>query len=620
MSDADSLKVFLSDIWGDEENTIFLATKPTPDTFKVSRAITVPESLDTVVAFILQASTSQDTYYTPGTFVANSTSKEKGNGFRAKTLWVDIDGYHEGQGTVDEALTALKELGLPEPSYRIRSSLPGAEHWYWLLEDYIPAKAVNILNQRLAYYLKGDKACWDISHVMRPPFTHNFKEEYDKPAVEIVKQDRKRLDVKLFKNVPTVKEQLDDFIAKPAELLSRDKCEKMYPWTAATYRLADLEQKDFKDFGGKHQRGSAMVKMGYELAEVGANDDVIFSMLYYVDDKWGKFKDRPDRDKYIKDIVFKVRSKYPALMVTEPEQHKDKELKPFDTVKTIYGWKEFLESEFEYTWLVENLIPDNSINFLASRPGVGKSRYTLQMACSLAMGTNFLGYPVMGERKKVVFFSLEMGPPVLKYFVEGMSESLKQEVDLDVLEENVKLLPLGNPLDLEREEGQRFFKYVMEAEKPDVVFIDALGSLTSEDLNEKASKTISNKLKEWLVEFNCTFIIIHHNRKENQNTPNKPPTLSDFYGNTMASTDAASVIALWKAPNDEENDVQMHIVKGRTVKGDNKKAWLLDGSKMHFERKGEIDADGGESSAKYAAFNPDSSNNTYGLGKLDTGY
>lgn len=394
----------------------------------------------------------------------------------------------------------------------------------------------------------------------------------------------------------------------------------MYPWSAAIYRLHELKQSDFKDYGGKHQRGSAMVKLGYELAEIGANDEVIFSMLYDVDDRWEKFKDRPDRDRYIKDIVLKVRMKYPSMAFTQdPKGHtEDKQLEPFEDIKTIYGWREFLESEFEYSWLIDKLIPDNSINFIASRPGVGKSRFTLQMATGLAMGTDFLGREIVGGKKKVVFFSLEMGPPVLKYFVEGITESLKDSIDLDVLDENVKLLPLGSPLDLEREEGQQFFRYVMDEIQPDVVFIDALGSLTTDDLNEKASKAISNKLKEWLITYNCTFFVVHHNRKENQNSPNKPPTLSDFFGNTMASTDAATILSLWKPPGEETSDVQMHIVKGRTVSGEEKKPWLLDGSKMTFVKKGEIDADGNttERLGDFASFNKNSAHGGFGLGEL----
>lgn len=618
MSVADNLKVFLTDIWGEESNTIFLAVKPTPDTFKVSKAIVVPENLDTVVAFIIRESVNQDTYFTPGTFVEGSKGKEKGNGLRAKAVWVDIDGYHDGQGTVTEALELLQALGLPEPSYRIQSSQEGAEHWYWLLEEYAPAALINHVNQKLAYYLKGDKACWDISHVLRPPFTRNFKEEYNKPEVKIIRQDRKRIKLEIFKTVPKVKDAFTDFIEKPATLLTWHECAKMYPFSAEIFKLSELEKKDFKDFGGKAARGAAMVKMGYELAEVGASDDVIFSMLYYVDDKWEKFKDRPDRDKYIKDIVLRVRIKYPAMSFTQDPRTEETQLEPFESVKTIWGWKEFLESEFEYSWLIDGLFPDNAINFVSARPGVGKSRYTLQMACALGMGTEFLGYDVVGERKKVVYFSLEMGPPVLKYFVEGMTEALKTTIDIDVLEEQVKLLPMGNPLDLESAEGQQFFKYIMDEVKPDVVFIDALGSLTTDDLNEKASKTISTKLKEWLTSYSCTFFIIHHNRKELQAQPNKPPSLSDFYGNTFATTDAATIVSLWKAPNDEENDVQMHIVKGRTVKGDDKKAILLDGSQMAFLKKAEIDGDGKptDNIKSYAAFNPNTAVQQFGLGFL----
>src|SRR4030095_9305783 len=185
------LDTFLSNVWGPEEGTVFLAVKNHEDNrFKVTKPQLWPTGTKSILGFIEKANVNFDPYYTPGIFLAGSESKEKENGWRAKCLWVDVDGYKDGQSGLERATERLTELGwLPEPSYKIETS-PNSQHWYWLLEEYQEAAIINDLNRRLAYYLGADTACWDISHVMRPPYTHNHKPKHqvdgNPPEVKIV--------------------------------------------------------------------------------------------------------------------------------------------------------------------------------------------------------------------------------------------------------------------------------------------------------------------------------------------------------------------------------------------------------------------------------------------------
>src|SRR4030095_6948723 len=96
------LEEFLSHIWGKEPGTVFLAAKR-DDLFRVTKPQIWPENKDAMLAFIGKSNASMDTYYTPGIFKEGSTSKEKNNGWRAKCLWVDLDGYKDGQGSPAQA-------------------------------------------------------------------------------------------------------------------------------------------------------------------------------------------------------------------------------------------------------------------------------------------------------------------------------------------------------------------------------------------------------------------------------------------------------------------------------------------------------------------------------------
>ncbi len=45
-------------------------------------------------------------------------------------------------------------------------------------------------------------------------------------------------------------------------------------------------------------------------------------------------------------------------------------------------------------WLVEGLIPSGTVTMLSGDGGTGKSLLSLQLACAVALGRNWIGFPV----------------------------------------------------------------------------------------------------------------------------------------------------------------------------------------------------------------------------------
>jgi hypothetical protein len=82
------------------------------------------------------------------------------------------------------------------------------------------------------------------------------------------------------------------------------------------------------------------------------------------------------------------------------------------------------------------------------------------------------------------------------------------------------------------------------------------------------------ELKQYLNTHKCTFYIVHHNKKTDAASINKPPTLNDFYGNTYGATDAASVLSLWQNPQKPTTQVELHTLKSRV--GVSPKPLILD--------------------------------------------
>lgn len=559
----DGLGKFLDDVWGPEEGTTFLATKPGADLFKVSKPINWPASRDSVLSFIPAANVNWDTYFGPGIFELGATSKHKDNGWRAKCLWIDLDGYKDGQSAPQAALQLLIELGwLPLPTYRIQTSSENAQHWYWILEDYIPAAMVNDLNRRLAYFLKADTACWDISHVMRPPGTNNHKEIHKQdgisPSVTIMEYTGELHNVSSFEKLPKVKEQVNELI-NLGEIPDIQDVIMKYPWDPTHIEVFHRDKEHFwnEEKHDYESRGNAMVRLAYFGAEIGMSDEALYAVLADADSRWGKFEGRNDRQLRLAEIITKVRVKYPHALIVEYESSDDE-------LQADYGFFDFLSSEFKFNWLYENVIPENTINFISARPGVGKSRFIMQLCFMLSLGRNFLNWNIVGDKRKVLFFSLEMGGPVLKQFGLSLAGSYKlTDEEKKQVNEQFIVIPRGEALPISTVEGQAFFRQMVDKHKPDVVFIDAMGSLDHDELSEKVSKKIMTELKQYLNTHKITFYIVHHNKKTDAASINKPPTLNDFYGNTYGATDAASVLALWQNPQKSVNQVELHTLKSR---------------------------------------------------------
>lgn len=95
----------------------------------------------------------------------------KPNAAQMIALYVDGDGAQPGPD-------------LPRPTATVESS-PGRHQFYWRLNRAIDPTIGEQLNRRLANAMQADMSGWDLTQLLRPPGTHNWK--YDSaPTVEII--------------------------------------------------------------------------------------------------------------------------------------------------------------------------------------------------------------------------------------------------------------------------------------------------------------------------------------------------------------------------------------------------------------------------------------------------
>lgn len=562
------LSEFLGDIWRDG-GRVFLAYKNNPTAFDVPPPRQWPRDADKIVDFYLSAAAkSKDAYFTPPIYQNTAVKKESANVLYSWVCWIEFD------GNAEEGVALLASLGLPEPSWRIQSSAEGHEHWYWKLENAQPIEVFEPLNRQLTYALKADKTGWDAAQFLRPPFGINTgykqgKQIRPQMPVKIIERTGKTYSPDDFAMLATVKESIveNTIHIDKKELPTIKQILGNYQWDA---QHLDLFQNP-PDVQGT--RDESLMRMAYFCAEKGMPDEAMYVILDDVSRRLKKFL-RADREKRLAEMIANARKKHPFAGVMTKEVKED--------IQQVFTINQLLDAEFHLDWLVENLMPKGTINFISAESGIGKSRLSMQLAEALASGTDFLEWPV--ERKiKSMYLSLEMDQYMLKHFAEGLSRGNRYAEDIA---ENLLMVPVGNPISLVSEDGSRYIENLLETYQPEVLIIDALGSLTFEDLSEVAAKAIMTKLKEMIAKYGTTFYIIHHNRKPDKANSKTAPTLADVYGNQYIVTDAALVLTLWQPESSAH--VELITLKSRARKSDQNT--VLDGSRgFHFLFKSKVE-------------------------------
>lgn len=164
----DELTRFFEGIWKDTNGFVYLPIEHEGSWTKFT--FQWPRQKAAVVRHTLKWSAMvANVFYSPALFKA--ANPEKGNVLGSWVLWVDFDG---NAPTDWDSVGA--EVSVPKPSFIIQSSIPGHEHTYWQLNEFLDdVTKLEELNRSLAYVLHADTSGWDADQILRPPFTTNHK-------------------------------------------------------------------------------------------------------------------------------------------------------------------------------------------------------------------------------------------------------------------------------------------------------------------------------------------------------------------------------------------------------------------------------------------------------------
>ena len=539
---------FYDYLWGDNEGWVYLPTKniKTDEWDKVM--FEWPKHKSHIIKHTLAKSAEgKDVYVAPVLFTEARPIKDnvKGSNF----IWVDFDGNAPSQWT-SETVAAPEDV--PEPSLRVLSSTEGHEHTYWKLDEFTTDIGfIENINRAFAYKLEADTSGWDAGQVLRPPHTTNYK--HNLPVVVIAAREKtfSRSEFKAFKQV----KQLVSENIKIEEVPDITKVIAKHTWDDHHF---DLFMKPSIEEG---KRSSALMSLGYFGAEIGMSDEEIYSVLINADDRWGKFKNRNDRKKRLLDIINKARQKHPVGLNTNEGLLRGLLSDGADVTKQpkyVFGFDEFNKTDIHIEWVIEGLLEKKGMGVVVSGPGVGKTQWSLQFAIACTLGKEFLIWKPK-SRHKILFFSLEMNHAALKWFTTQMAEAYSG-AELAELDRNLKIVPLGEVLPLDHEEGRKFLEALLDEYKPDGIILDSMGKVTNSSLsNEEIIKSLNAYYGRVRNKYDTFLWFIHHNRKATDNNK-KPKELGDVYGNQYIAAETSVAVNLWK---NQDGSIEVSTIKNR---------------------------------------------------------
>lgn len=520
----DVINQFLDFLYGDNEGYAYSPTRDPnkevgQDNYWNQHFFNWPVEREQLLTHITSNSSNFDVYISPALF--NSPSSKKEDFKLSRTIWAEFD------GSLPTA-AVLEAKGVIEPNLRIQSSRKNYEHWYWL-NDSTDRSYIELTNRRIAYYLGADSSGWDINQVLRIPSTLNHKQNINSYVTMVSDINTNKFDNSKLSVLPEQKPLDLDLSSIPD--VTQVVLKYAWPKYAGQHYLTPKFDNG--------TRSDALMKLGYYCIEMGMTDAEAYSILYNADSRWQKFNTRTDRLKRLSEIISRARIKFPT------KSNETSRLHPIGAISLV-------KSERRIEWLIPGLLESMGSMLLTGPSGVGKSQFTLNSCVSLALGVSFLNFKI-SKPIKLLFASLEMGWPQIQWMMEKIATGMSAE-QLQQLETNLHILPLGEPLHLNQSVAQKEFETLLQEGSYDGFIIDSLGSAISGDLgNHKDVQPYIDWNDKTRNKYQCFSWAIHHHRKGNGDN-RKPNKLDDVYGDQYITARATSVYCLWPGSNKTASD------------------------------------------------------------------
>jgi archaellum biogenesis ATPase FlaH len=418
--------------------------------------------------------------------------------FQIPALFTDID----LNGTAPQAaLDRLSEFPL-KPSAIIETG--GGFHVYWVLKE--PATSQQIPEvesylRRLVRYVGGDKLATDASRILRIPGTLN--------------QKRKKFEVKLKELHPDLEYNLSDFdILAPL------------PQEEARASNPDWKNEIFEGVG-EGERNTALTRLAGRYVSKGLNKEEILPILLHANSAFKPPLPLREVETILDSVIKTHQRKHPELLEKKAPVTED----PL-AIPNLPTLSEICSMDVSVEYVIEGLIPRQSVTVIHGKGGVGKTWLALQMGYCIAEGLSFLGLET--EKQPVYYIDFENSLATLHHRGIILGEG------------SMKIWHLSNQTPPPRLDSDEWIKY--KHLPPGVIFFDTLRSCQlMEENSSKDMAIIMGRLKE-LREIGFTVILLHHSLKSDARTYKGSTAIQDLCDHVL------SLVRVKGIDNDKEAD------------------------------------------------------------------
>lgn len=289
-------------------------------------------------------------------------------------------------------------------------SSPGRYQALWIAAsgDFQGASWPGNENQRLTYHLNADRSGWDTTQLLRVPGWTNHKPEYQKngkyPKGKLLWSNGPQYHPGDFSSLPTLEaltgsEGLTDALEQEIDQVDRHKVMARVQ-LKLTRRIRDLIAA--RQASG--DRSDALWEMERGLADAGCSLAEIVAIVRAT--VWNKYADRADE---MKRLILEA-SKAIAAKPEEPEAEEGEEIER--PAPQRFGL--LLKNVKKPKFLIDGILTEGAVGFIAGEPKCYKSWIALDMALSVSTGAHFLDQFRVVNPGPVLYIQEEDPLPTLK--------------------------------------------------------------------------------------------------------------------------------------------------------------------------------------------------------------
>ena len=159
-------------------------------------------------------------------------------------------------------------------------------------------------------------------------------------------------------------------------------------------------------------------------------------------------------------------------------------------------------------WIIEGIIPEKSISFLAGKRGVFKSFISLLISYCVSNGLAVFN-KFSSKKSKILYLDEENGLPLIKGRADKIKNGLDIQNNSDVAYSSFAGLKFDSP------SSMTALEKVIQEFKPKIVIVDSYRRFVGFDENDagKVSSLFTDILRPLSEKYGVSWILVHHLRK-----------------------------------------------------------------------------------------------------------